>query len=170
LRDSAAATGMIYVMIMGALIFTYFLNLGRVPEAFVLWISHLDMPPMAIIMALLLAYLVLGAVFDEISAMLITLPLVLPVVQQLAQTMMPGVTPEMVAVWWGIINVVIIELGMIIPPIGIIVFILHGLAPQISIRTIYRGVVPFIIADLVLLALLTLFPILSLWLPRIWPG
>ena len=170
LRDSAAATGMIYVMIMGALIFTYFLNLGRVPEAFVLWISHLDMPPMAIIMALLLAYLVLGAVFDEISAMLITLPLVLPVVQKLAQTMMPGVTPEMVAVWWGIINVVIIELGMIIPPIGIIVFILHGLAPQISIRTIYRGVVPFIIADLTLLALLTLFPILSLWLPQIWPG
>lgn len=170
LRDSAAATGMIYVMIMGALIFTYFLNLGRVPEAFVIWISHLDMPPMAIILSLLLAYLVLGAVFDEISAMLITLPLVLPVVQKLALTMMPGVSPEMVAVWWGIINVVIIELGMIIPPIGIIVFILHGLAPQIAIRTIYRGVVPFIIADLTLLALLTLFPILSLWLPRVWPG
>ena len=96
LRESAAATGMIYVMIMGALIFTYFLNLGRVPEAFVGWISHLDMPPLAIIMALLVAYLILGAVFDEISAMLITLPLVLPVVQKLALTMMPGVTPEMV--------------------------------------------------------------------------
>jgi tripartite ATP-independent transporter DctM subunit len=170
LRDSAAATGMIYVMIMGAMIFTYFLNLGRVPEAFVAWISHLDIPPLAIIAALLLAYLVLGAVFDEISAMLITLPLVLPVVLKLAHTMMPGIAPEMVTVWWGIINVVIIELGMIIPPIGIIVFILHGLAPQIAIRTIYRGVFPFIVADLALLALLTLFPILSLWLPGIWPG
>ena len=170
LRESAAATGMIYVMIMGALIFTYFLNLGRVPEAFVIWISHLDMPALAVIAALLLAYLVLGAVFDEISAMLITLPLVLPVVQKLALTMMPGVTPEMVAVWWGIINVVIIELGMIVPPIGMIVFILHGLAPQIAIRTIYRGVTPFIIADLVLLALLTSFPAITLWLPGIWPG
>jgi tripartite ATP-independent transporter DctM subunit len=170
LRESAAATGMIYVMIMGALIFTYFLNLGRVPEAFVTWISHLDMPPLAIIGALLVAYLILGAVFDEISAMLITLPLVLPVVQKLAQTMIPDMTPEMVAVWWGIINVVIIELGMIIPPIGIIVFILHGLAPQIAIRTIYRGVMPFIMADLVLLALLTLFPWITLWLPQILPG
>ena len=170
LRESAAATGMIYVMIMGALIFTYFLNLGRVPEAFVGWIAHLNVPPLAIIGALLVAYLILGAVFDEISAMLITLPLVLPVVQKLALTMMPGTTPEMVAVWWGIINVVIIELGMIIPPIGIIVFVLHGLAPQIAIRTIYRGVVPFILADLVLLALLTLFPAISLLLSQLLPA
>jgi C4-dicarboxylate transporter DctM subunit len=170
LRESAAATGMIYVMIMGALIFTYFLNLGRVPEAFVGWIAHLDMPPLAIVVALLFAYLVLGAVFDEISAMLITLPLVLPVIQKLGLTMMPNTSPEMVAVWWGIINVVIIELGMIVPPIGIIVFILHGLAPQIPIRTIYRGVMPFIIADLVLLALLTLFPAISTWLPAVLPS
>src|SRR4029079_3703276 len=170
LRQSAATTGMIYVMIMGALIFTYFLNLGRVPEAFVGWIAHLDIPPLAIVAALLFAYLVLGAVFDEISAMLITLPLVLPVIQKLGVTMMPGTSPDMVAVWWGIINVVIIELGMIIPPIGIIVFILHGLAPQIPIRTIYRGVMPFIVADIVLLGLLTLFPALSLWLPKLWPG
>jgi tripartite ATP-independent transporter DctM subunit len=170
LRESAAATGMIYVMIMGALIFTYFLNLGHVPEAFVGWIVHLEMPPLAIVAALLFAYLVLGAVFDEISAMLITLPLVLPVIQKLGLTMMPGTSPDMVAVWWGIINVVIIELGMIVPPIGIIVFILHGLAPQIPIRTIYRGVTPFIIADLILLALLTLFPAISTWLPAVLPS
>jgi len=67
-------------------------------------------------------------------------------------------------------NVVIIELGMIIPPIGIIVFILHGLAPQIAMRTIYRGVTPFIVADLLLLAVLTLLPGIALWLPRIWPA
>jgi C4-dicarboxylate transporter, DctM subunit len=170
LRESAAATGMIYVMIIGALIFTYFLNLGRVPEAFVGWIAHLDLPPLAIVTALLVAYLILGAVFDEISAMLITLPLVLPVIQKLSVDMMPGISADMVAVWWGIINVVIIELGMIIPPIGIIVFILHGLAPQISIRTIYRGVAPFIIADMVLLGLLTLFPAISVWLPQVLPS
>ena len=140
------------------------------PEAFVGWIAHLDMPPLAIVAALLFAYLVLGAVFDEISAMLITLPLVLPVIQNLGLSMMPGTSPDMVAVWWGIINVVIIELGMIVPPIGIIVFILHGLAPQIPIRTIYRGVMPFIIADLVLLAMLTLFPAISTWLPAVLPS
>jgi tripartite ATP-independent transporter DctM subunit len=160
LRESATATAMIYVMIFGALIFTYFLNLGRVPEALVAAIAGLGLPPLAVIFALLLAYLVLGAVFDEIAAMLITLPLVLPVVVKL------GYDP----VWWGIVNVVIIELGMIIPPIGIIVFILHGLAPDISLRTIYRGVAPFIAADLVLLILLALFPAIALWLPRVWPS
>ena len=106
---------------------------------------------------MLVAYLILGAVFDEISAMLITLPFVLPIIEKL------GYDP----VWWGIINVVVIELGMIIPPIGIIVFILHGMAPQIPMRTIYRGVVPFIVADLLLLALLALFPAISLWLPHL---
>jgi TRAP-type C4-dicarboxylate transport system permease large subunit len=170
LRESAAATGMIYVMIMGALIFTYFLNLGRVPEALVQAIADMNVPPLVIIFVLLVAYLALGAIFDEISAMLITLPLVLPVIQKLGATMMPGVSPEMVAVWWGIVNVVIIELGMIIPPIGIIVFILHGLAPQIAMRTIYRGVTPFIVADLLLLAVLTLFPAIALWLPRVLPS
>jgi tripartite ATP-independent transporter DctM subunit len=160
LRESATATAMIYVMIMGALIFTYFLNLARVPEALVQAIASLAIPPLAIIAALLIAYLLLGAVFDEIAAMLITLPLVLPVVVKL------GYDP----VWWGIINVVIIELGMIIPPIGIIVFILHGLAPDIAMRTIYRGVAPFIVADLLLLAVLTLFPAIALWLPRALPG
>jgi tripartite ATP-independent transporter DctM subunit len=170
LRESASATGMIYVMIMGALIFTYFLNLARVPEALVAAIAAMDVPPLVIIFVLLGAYLALGAIFDEISAMLITLPLVLPVVQNLGKALMPDVSIEMVAVWWGIINVVIIELGMIIPPIGIIVFILHGLAPQIAMRTIYRGVTPFIIADLILLAMLTLLPGIALWLPRIWPA
>lgn len=170
LRESAAATGMIYVMIMGALIFTYFLNLGRVPESLVAAIAAMDVPPLVVIFVLLGAYLALGAIFDEISAMLITLPLVLPVVQNLGKTLMPDVSIEMVAVWWGIINVVIIELGMIIPPIGIIVFILHGLAPQIAMRTIYRGVTPFIVADLLLLAVLTLLPGIALWLPRVWPA
>lgn len=170
LRESASATGMIYVMIMGALIFTYFLNLARVPEALVASIAAMNVPPLAIIFVLLAAYLALGAIFDEISAMLITLPLVLPVVQKLGKAMMPDVSIEMVAVWWGIINVVIIELGMIIPPIGIIVFILHGLAPQIAMRTIYRGVTPFIVADLALLAVLTVLPGIALWLPRIWPA
>jgi TRAP-type C4-dicarboxylate transport system permease large subunit len=130
----------------------------------------MDLPPLVIVFVLLAAYLALGAIFDEISAMLITLPLVLPVIQKLGATMLPGVSPEMIAVWWGIINVVIIELGMIIPPIGIIVFILHGLAPQIAMRTIYRGVTPFIVADLLLLAMLTLFPAIALWLPRVLPG
>ena len=160
MRESGSATAMIYIMIIGALVFTYFITLARVPEALIQAIGRLNMPPVAVISVMLVAYLILGAVFDEISAMLITLPFVLPIIEKMGYD----------AVWWGIINVVVIELGMIIPPIGIIVFILHGLAPQIPIRAIYRGVVPFIIADLLLLALLTLFPAISLWLPAALKG
>ena len=157
LRESAGATAMLYIILIGAFVFTYFITLAKIPEALVLAIEGLSFSPLAIIFLLLVAYLVLGAVFDEISAMLITLPFVLPVIVKL------GYDP----VWWGIINVVVIELGMIIPPIGVIVFVLHGLAPDIPMRTIYRGVTPFIFADLLLLALLTLFPSLALW-PLRW--
>ena len=157
LRESASATAMIYVIIIGASVFTYFITLARVPEALIALIGRLDMPAVGIVFALLVVYLILGAVFDEIAAMLITLPFVLPIIEKLGYD----------TVWWGIINVVVIELGMIIPPIGIIVFVLHGLAPEIPIRTIYRGVAPFIVADLVLLALLALFPAISLWLPAL---
>jgi C4-dicarboxylate transporter DctM subunit len=157
LRESASATAMIYVIIIGALVFTYFITLARVPEALVGVINSLDMPPVVFIFALLVVYLVLGAVFDEISAMLITLPFVLPLVVKL------GYDP----VWWGIVNMVVIELGMIVPPIGLIVFVLHGMSPDIPLRTIYRGVLPFIVADLVVLALLVMFPALALWLPAV---
>ena len=157
LRESASATAMLYVILIGAFVFTYFITLARIPEALVQGIEGLPLAPLAIVFLLLAGYLVLGAVFDEISAMLITLPFVLPVIVKLGYD----------AVWWGIINVVVIELGMIIPPIGVIVFLLHGLARDIPIRTIYRGVAPFIVADLLLLALLTIFPAIVLWLPKV---
>src|SRR5437763_3249258 len=156
LRESASATAMLYVILIGAFVFSYFITLARIPEALVQGIEGLPLAPLAIVFVLLGAYLVLGAVFDEISAMLITLPFVLPVIVKL------GYDP----VWWGIINVVVIELGMIIPPIGVIVFLLHGLAREIPMRTIYRGVTPFIVADLVLLTVLAVFPAIALWLPR----
>ncbi|HWD22388.1 MAG TPA: TRAP transporter large permease [Burkholderiales bacterium] len=156
LRESASATAMLYVILIGAFVFSYFITVARIPEALVQSIRGLALPPLAVVFVILAAYLVLGAVFDEISAMLITLPFVLPVIVEM------GYDP----VWWGILNVVVIELGMIIPPIGVIVFILHGLAPGIPIRRIYRGVAPFIAADLLLLALLAAFPGVTLWLPK----
>jgi tripartite ATP-independent transporter DctM subunit len=157
LRESASATAMLYVILIGAFVFSYFITLAKIPEALVQGIEGLPLAPTAIIFLLLAGYLVLGAVFDEISAMLITLPFVLPVIVKLGYD----------AVWWGIINVVVIELGMIIPPIGVIVFLLHGVSRDIPIRTIYRGVAPFIAADLLLLALLTVFPAIALWLPKL---
>jgi len=109
---------------------------------------------------LMLMYLVLGAVFDEVAAMVITLPFVLPLIKSW------GFDP----VWWGIINVVIVELGMIIPPIGMNVFVIHGQAPTIALGAIYRGVAPYIVSNLLRLAILLGFPAICLWLPAYLKG
>jgi TRAP-type C4-dicarboxylate transport system permease large subunit len=95
-------------------------------------------------------------VFDELSAMLITLPFVLPIITSL------GYDP----LWWGVIMVIQIELALIHPPFGIIAFLIHGIAPSISLKEIYLGVTPYLIADFTLLLLLVAFPDLALWLPR----
>jgi TRAP-type C4-dicarboxylate transport system permease large subunit len=105
----------------------------------------------------MLFYIVLGAIFDTIAAMVLTLPFVYPLVIGL------GYDP----IWWGVIMIVVIELGMITPPIGINVFVLHGMARDLPLGTIFRGVIPFVFADLARLVVLILFPALSLWLPGV---
>ncbi|MCY1165423.1 MAG: TRAP transporter large permease [Pseudomonadota bacterium] len=157
MRDCASASAMIYMIIIGSTIFGAFIGLAQIPEALIALLNGTQLSGLTIIFLLLVIYLILGAVFDEIAAMLITLPFVLPIITQL------GYDP----IWWGILNIVIIEIGMILPPLGIAVFVLHGMAPQISLSKIYKGVTPFILADLFVLALLTLFPALSLWLPKL---
>ena len=113
------------------------------------------LPPFLVLMLLMVFYLILGAIFDTIAAMVLTLPFVYPLILGL------GYDP----VWWGVVNIVVIELGMITPPIGINVFVLHGMAKDLPLSTIFRGVVPFIFADVARMVVLITFPALSLWLP-----
>jgi C4-dicarboxylate transporter DctM subunit len=150
----AANTAMIYVAIFGASIFSYFIGLTRVSDELVQVLQGLAVPPLAVIAVLVVVYLFLGAIFDETAAMLVTLPFVLPVVTGL------GFDP----IWWGVVNLVVINLGMITPPIGMNVFVLQRITADVSLRTIYRGVTPFICMDLVRLLALILVPQLSLWL------
>jgi tripartite ATP-independent transporter DctM subunit len=158
--EAAVVTAMLYIILMAAPIFTYFVNLVRVPEALVHWIGSHTFPPLMVIAVLLVVYICLGTFFEEMSSILITLPLVLPIVVGL------GYDP----LWWGIVCMVQVELALIHPPMGIIVFLLNAVAPDIPMSTIYRGVVPFLIADFTVLILLTLFPRLVLWLPSVWHG
>jgi tripartite ATP-independent transporter DctM subunit len=155
MRDTAKGTGLVFVMIIGASIFGYFVSLSGMPAQVVASIESLGWPPLAVLALLMVLYLIGGALFDEIALMILTLPFVYPLIESM------GYDP----IWWGIINVVVIELGMIIPPLGINVFVLQGIAKDIPLTTIYRGVAPFIAADLVRLAVLILFPPLALWLP-----
>jgi tripartite ATP-independent transporter DctM subunit len=157
LFDTAATTGMLYFMILGATVFGYFITLTGLSQGVVSWIESLGLPPLGVIFALVAMYLVLGSVFDEIGAMILTLPFVFPLVVGL------GYDP----IWWGVVNVMIIEIGLIAPPIGMNVFVLHGMARELSLPTIYRGVTPFLVADLVRIVLLIVFPGIALWLPAV---
>ncbi len=157
LTQTAATTGLIYIIIIGATIFTTLMTLTQLPATLVGMINDAGLDPWLVIFLLIVMYIVLGAIFETVAAMIITLPVVFPLVTGL------GFDP----IWWGIINIMVIEIGQITPPIGIIPFVLHGMAPEVPLKTIFSGIVPFFIADLTRLAIIALFPALSLWLPGI---
>ncbi|HAJ19866.1 MAG TPA: TRAP transporter large permease, partial [Rhodospirillaceae bacterium] len=152
LLDAAQSTAAIYIIIIGASVFAYFVTFSGLSESFVTFLQGTGLPPLAIIFMILLGYIILGSIFETISAMLITLPFVLPLIIQL------GYDP----IWWGIINVAIIELGMITPPIGMNVMLLHSMTPSVPLRQIYTGVAPFILCNLLVLLVLVLVPDISL--------
>jgi TRAP-type C4-dicarboxylate transport system permease large subunit len=155
LSGTAFSTGMIYVIIIGASIMTYFITITHMPADVVSLISESQLPTFVILFCLLFVYLFLGSIFDTVAAMIITLPFVLPLITHL------GYSP----IWWGIINVVVIEIGMITPPIGLNVFVLHGVATDLPLSVIFKGIMPFLLADILRLILLTIFPILILAIP-----
>jgi tripartite ATP-independent transporter DctM subunit len=160
LRDTALVAGMIYFVLIGSSVFTYFISLAKIPEQLIAFLSSVDLPPIGIIVLMLAAYLVLGAVLDELAAMIVTLPFALPIIVHF------GYDP----IWWGVINVMIVELGLVIPPIGLVILIIHAMRPDIPLQKLYRSIMPFVIADLAVLALLTAFPSLALWLPTMLRG
>jgi C4-dicarboxylate transporter DctM subunit len=157
LSETASTTGMIYLVLIGANVLTYFVTASGMPEAMVGTIKDSGLPPLLVIGVLLVIYIILGAIFEEVSVMLITLPFVLPMIVGF------GYSP----VWWGIINVIVIEIGMICPPIGLNVFVVHGLAKDVPLKTIYQGIMPFLYADIARLALLVAAPGLIMWLPNL---
>ncbi|MDP6173743.1 MAG: TRAP transporter large permease, partial [Rhodospirillales bacterium] len=158
LMTTASNTGMIFVVIMGASIFSYFISLSGLPDASVQFIKSLNAPDFLVLLMLMIMYLILGSVFDTVAAMVITLPFVFPVIMDM------GYDP----IWWGVVNVMIMEIGMITPPIGINVFVLHGMVPNLGLKTIFGGILPFFLTDLVRLSIVLVFPATALWLPQIW--
>jgi len=156
LLEAASVTAMVYTILFGAAVFTYFMNLAGVPAALVGVVEGMKLSPVMTIVALMIVYLILGTIFDELSAIVITLPFVLPIV------ISAGYDP----IWWGVIMAIQIELALIHPPLGILVFLLHRLAPSIPIGAIYRGVIPFLVADTLVLIILIIAPDVALWLPH----
>lgn len=153
LAQASATTVMVYVLIIGASIFSYFMSLAHAPERMIDGIKALNLSGPMVLVILLIIFLILGAIFDEVAAIVVTIPFVIPIITHFGYDL----------VWWGIINVTIVEIAMLTPPIGLNVFVVHGMRKDISLGTIYRGIVPFLCADIVRLALLVLFPSLTLY-------
>jgi C4-dicarboxylate transporter, DctM subunit len=150
--ETAQNTGMIFLMVVGAALFSYFLTMTEAPKALVTQVRAAELGAYTVLAIVLLMYLFLGAVFDTIAAMILTTPFVYPLIIGF------GFDP----IWWGIMMVMMIEIGMITPPIGMNVFVMGGMARDIPLKTIFRGIVPFLYADFVRLGLLIAFPGIAL--------
>jgi tripartite ATP-independent transporter DctM subunit len=160
---TAETTAMIFVILLGAEIFNAFLALTQAPDLLGMWIGEQDWPPYGVLILLLVTYVILGAVMDELAMILLTLPIFFPVVTNLDF----GLTMEETAIWFGVLVLVVVGIGLTAPPIGLNVFVVSSLARQVPIAGIYRGVLPFLAMDLLRLAILIAFPALSLWLVRL---
>ena len=164
LLATAETTAMIFVILLGAEVFNAFLALTSAPELLALWIAEQDFPPFGVLALLLAAYIVLGAVMDELAMILLTLPIFFPVVTALDFGL---ASTEETAIWFGILVLIVVGIGLTAPPIGLNVFVVSSLARDVPIGRTYRGVLPFLATDLIRLLLCVAFPALSLWLVRL---
>ncbi len=158
LKETAGNTCMIFVIIIGANVLGRFLAFTRAPDIIVNSIEAVGFAPWIILLILIVFYIILGSIFDTVAAMVITLPFTYPLVVGSL-----GMDP----IWWGIVMVMVMEIGMITPPIGINVFVLHGVAKNIPLSRIYAGIVPYLAADFVRLALIVAMPVLAIGLPKL---
>ncbi len=157
LAESARTTAMLFMILIGALIFANFINFTTMPADLKNFVTQFEIHPIWVVVAICVIYVLLGAAMEELSMILLTVPVFFPLVVGL------GFDP----IWFGIIIVVVVEIGLISPPVGMNMFVLRTLLPQVQIGTIFRGVMPFFTAHCVLLALLVAFPVISLWLPNL---
>ncbi len=159
--DTAITSGMIFLIFLGADILNVALALSQFPSALQSFVNGLGWSPLAIVAGILIFYVVLGCVMDEISMILLTLPIFLPTIIGLD---LYGLPNDQKLIWFGILILMVVEIGLIAPPVGLNVYVVNGLAGDVPIGESYRGVVPFLLSDVVRTALLVLFPAISLWL------
>ncbi len=158
LIESARTTAMLFVILIGALIFANFINFTTMPGDLRTFVGQFDLHPIMVVIAMCAIYIVLGCMLESLSMILLTVPLFFPLISHL------GLDP----VWFGIVVVTVVEISLITPPVGMNVFVLRTLLPEIPIGTMFRGVGPFIVADFVRLTVLIAFPTISLLLPRLF--
>jgi tripartite ATP-independent transporter DctM subunit len=154
--DTVMTSTMLYVIIIGAAVFSPFLALTQIPESLGNGLAALGLGPLGTLIVILLAYTVLGMFMDALSMLVVTIPIVYPIILGL------GYDP----IWFGVIAVIVIEMGMITPPVGINVFVVKSVAPEVPMAAIFAGVLPFWVAMVAALALIIAFPQIALIIPN----
>ncbi len=156
LLSSTRTSAAVFTILIGALMFGYFLTITQTPQKIASFLTGMGIGAYGILILILVMYLILGCLMDAMAMIILTVPIIYPVVVQL------GFDP----IWFGVIIVMTVELGLITPPVGMNVFVIKSVLPENSFSTIYRGVSPFVVTDILRLAILVAFPAISLWLPK----
>jgi tripartite ATP-independent transporter DctM subunit len=163
LLETARTTGMIYLILLGAALLSIFMARAGVPQAAAALLQNSGLPPLMIMAIIILIFIVLGMLMDSLSMIILAIPFFWPMVSGLDF----GMPTDDVKIWFGIIALVVVELGLITPPVGLNVFIINSLAPDVPMRETFKGVVPFFLSEMVRVSLLVAFPAISLALPHL---
>ena len=161
--STASATGMIFFIVLGATVYNGFLAFSQLPQQSAAYVAGLGLSPWTVLVVILICYLIFGCIMDSLSMILLTIPIFFPIVAALDF----GLPPEEFALWFGIIVLIVVEVGLITPPVGMNLFVINSMAPNVPLSQTFRGVVPFIASDIVRVAILVLFPGLTLVLVRL---
>ncbi|TAG78570.1 MAG: TRAP transporter large permease [Burkholderiales bacterium] len=157
---TAESSAMIFMIFLGADLMNSALALTQVPNQLAAAVGGMGLPPLAVIGAILIFYVVLGCVMDELSMILLTIPIFFPMVMGLKL----GLTPEHQAIWFGILVLMVVGVGMLAPPVGLNVYVVNSMAKDVPISESYRGVVPFLVSDFLRTTLVLFFPAIALWI------
>jgi tripartite ATP-independent transporter DctM subunit len=163
LIETASTSGLIFLILLGADVFNAFLGFSRLPMWTAEQFQHAGLSPFVVLLGMIALYLVLGCLMDSLSMILITIPIFWPIIAALDF----GLSPDELKIWFGIITLSVVEIGLITPPIGLNVFVINSLAKDVPMSETFRGVVPFLMSDAVRVALIVAFPVVSLILPRL---
>lgn len=166
LLETAKTTGMIYLILLGAEMLKIFMSRGGVPMAAADMMVSSGLSPHMILILLLVALIVLGCLMDSLSMLLLAIPFFWPVISELDF----GMGEEEVKIWFGVLALIVVELGLITPPVGMNVFIISAQSRDVPMRETFIGVMPFFFAELIRVAILIAFPVITLWLPRLLSG
>ena len=161
-ESTASGTAMVFMIVLGAAAYSTFLALSQLPQELALWVGAQGLSPFTVLWAILIFYLIFGCVMDSLSMILLTIPIFFPMISGLDF----GMSPEDLAIWFGILVLIVVEVGLITPPVGMNLFVIQSMAPDISIRDTYCGVMPFVASDLIRVVVLVAFPAISLFVLR----